>query len=118
MGYLLTIACYIASFSPSIALFCSFIAHDPVRIILFFLGYSSIILDPLHESHCFRSFFWLVSLLFSSLAWLGLSTVLPDTFLLSLTVCIIAQELSRVAYFMLLKKAQRFVLLFFLKSLI
>ncbi|EGT50276.1 CBN-APH-1 protein [Caenorhabditis brenneri] len=91
MGYLLTIACYIASFSPAVALFYSFIAHDPVRIILFFLG----------------SFFWLVSILFSSLAWMGLSSILPDTFLMSLALCIFAQEFSRVAYFMLLKKAQK-----------
>ncbi|EFP00963.1 hypothetical protein GCK72_001414 [Caenorhabditis remanei] len=91
MGYLLTITCYIASFSPSIALFYSFIAHDPVRIILFFLG----------------AFFWLVSLLISSLAWFGLSSFLPNTFLISLTFCIIVQEFARVAYFALLKKAQK-----------
>ncbi|CAI2309269.1 unnamed protein product [Caenorhabditis sp. 36 PRJEB53466] len=91
MGYLLTISCYVASFSPAITLFYSFIAHDPVRIILFFLG----------------SFFWLVSLLVSSISWFALTALFPNSFLVSLGVCIVAQELARVAYFMLLKKAQK-----------
>uniref|UniRef100_A0A8R1E0W5 Gamma-secretase subunit aph-1 n=1 Tax=Caenorhabditis japonica TaxID=281687 RepID=A0A8R1E0W5_CAEJA len=91
MGYLLTTCCYIAAFSPSVALFYTFIAHDPVRIILFFLG----------------AFFWLVSLLFSSLAWFGWSQIVSNSFLTPLAVCIVAQEISRVGYFMLLKKAQR-----------
>lgn len=47
MGYLLTVACYIASFSPSLAIFHSFIAHDPVRIILFFLGFVHFFPHPL-----------------------------------------------------------------------
>lgn len=41
------------------------------------------------------------------MAWFGLSLILPDTFLISLAVCIVAQEISRVGYFMLLKKAQK-----------
>ncbi|EPB74720.1 Aph-1 protein [Ancylostoma ceylanicum] len=38
MGVWLTIACYLITFSPSAALFCRFVAKDPLRIILFVLG--------------------------------------------------------------------------------
>ncbi|CAI5439376.1 unnamed protein product [Caenorhabditis angaria] len=92
MGTLLTISCYIFTFSPSFCIFCRFIAHDPVRIILFFLG----------------SFFWLVSILFSSLIWLLLSQILPkpQSFFLAISTSILIQESSRIAYFLLLKAAQ------------
>ncbi|WKX91305.1 hypothetical protein Q1695_009835 [Nippostrongylus brasiliensis] len=53
MGIVLTVACYLITFSPSLALFCRFVAKDPLRIILFVLG----------------AFLWLASLLLSSFIW-------------------------------------------------
>ncbi|CAB3410638.1 unnamed protein product [Caenorhabditis bovis] len=90
MGYLLTISCYLLSFSASLVIFVAFILHDPVRIILFFLG----------------AFFWLLSLLLSSVFWFALSPIFSDPFHPTLLLSIIFQEVARVAYFWVLKKAQ------------
>ncbi|KJH52959.1 Aph-1 protein [Dictyocaulus viviparus] len=90
MGVWLTVACYLITFSPSAALFCRFVAKDPLRIILFVLG----------------AFFWLASLLICAFIWLAISMVwdaLPLTVLFS----IILQDAARILYFWLLKKAQR-----------
>ncbi|PAV56136.1 hypothetical protein WR25_13374 [Diploscapter pachys] len=89
MGWLLSASCFIVALAPSFALFCRFVAHDPLRIILFVLG----------------AFFWLLSLLLASffnyfISFL-LSTIVP-----SLIVFICLQEIVRVLYFMMLKKAQ------------
>uniref|UniRef100_A0A0K0DCG0 Gamma-secretase subunit Aph-1 n=1 Tax=Angiostrongylus cantonensis TaxID=6313 RepID=A0A0K0DCG0_ANGCA len=90
MGVCLTIACYLITFSPSAALFCRFVAKDPLRIILFVLG----------------AFFWLASLLLSSFIWLAIST-LGDALPLTLVCSIFLQGAARIFYFWLLKKAQR-----------
>ncbi|KAL6731007.1 hypothetical protein Aduo_001921 [Ancylostoma duodenale] len=90
MGVWLTIACYLITFSPSAALFCRFVAKDPLRIILFVLG----------------AFFWLASLLLSSFIWLAISMVW-DALPLAVACSIILQDAARVFYFWLLKKAQR-----------
>ncbi|RCN42767.1 Aph-1 protein [Ancylostoma caninum] len=92
MGVWLTIACYLITFSPSAALFCRFVAKDPLRIILFVLG----------------AFFWLASLLLSSFIWLAISMVW-DALPLAVACSIILQDAARVFYFWLLKKAQRYV---------
>ncbi|KHJ91447.1 Aph-1 protein [Oesophagostomum dentatum] len=90
MGVWLTLACYLITFSPSAALFCRFVAKDPLRIILFVLG----------------AFFWLASLLLSSFIWLAISMVW-DALPLAVGCSIILQDAARVFYFWLLKKAQR-----------
>ncbi|VDL83938.1 unnamed protein product [Nippostrongylus brasiliensis] len=90
MGIVLTVACYLITFSPSLALFCRFVAKDPLRIILFVLG----------------AFLWLASLLLSSFIWLALS-MMWDALPLAVGISIILQDAARVFYFLLLKKAQR-----------
>ncbi|VDM58899.1 unnamed protein product [Angiostrongylus costaricensis] len=90
MGVCLTIACYLITFSPSAALFCRFVAKDPLRIILFVLG----------------AFFWLASLLLSSFIWLAIS-MLGDALPITLVCSIFLQDAARIFYFWLLKKAQR-----------
>ncbi|KAK5965888.1 hypothetical protein GCK32_005148 [Trichostrongylus colubriformis] len=90
MGVCLTIACYLITFSPSVALFCRFIAKDSLRIILFVLG----------------AFLWLASLLLCSFIWLAMSMVW-DALPVAVACSIILQDAARVFYFWLLKKAQR-----------
>ncbi|CAJ0592917.1 unnamed protein product [Cylicocyclus nassatus] len=89
MGVWLTVACYLIAFSPAAALFCRFVAKDPLRIILFVLG----------------AFFWLASLLLSSFIWLAIS-MLWNALPLAVFCSIILQDAARVFYFWLLKKAQ------------
>ncbi|KAJ1358376.1 bis(5'-nucleosidyl)-tetraphosphatase [Parelaphostrongylus tenuis] len=90
MGLCLTIACYLITFSPSAALFCRFVAKDPLRIILFVLG----------------AFFWLASLLLCSFIWVVISTI-GDALPVAVLCSIFLQDAARIFYFWLLKKAQR-----------
>uniref|UniRef100_A0A8C6HTU4 Gamma-secretase subunit APH-1 n=1 Tax=Mus spicilegus TaxID=10103 RepID=A0A8C6HTU4_MUSSI len=89
--------CAFIAFGPALALYVFTIATDPLRVIFLIAG----------------AFFWLVSLLLSSVFWF-LVRVITDNrdgpvqnylliFGVLLSVCI--QELFRLAYYKLLKKA-------------
>lgn len=84
IGYILL------AFSPAFAIFYKFIIADPLRIILFAFG----------------AFFWLLSLLFSSLLWFILVPLRGKLFIFVI-FSILIQELSRITLFVLIKRAQR-----------
>lgn len=91
--------CTFIAFGPALALFVLTVAADPVRVIILIAG----------------SFFWLVSLLVSSLVWFVVSVVTDRsnvqlqqellTLGVFLSVCL--QELSRFGYYCLLSRAER-----------
>ncbi|XP_075907984.1 gamma-secretase subunit APH-1A-like isoform X2 [Petromyzon marinus] len=91
--------CTFIAFGPALALFVLTVAADPVRVIILIAG----------------SFFWLVSLLVSSLVWFVVSVVTDRTNVqlqqelltlgVFLSVCL--QELSRFGYYCLLSRAER-----------
>uniref|UniRef100_A0A0N5AUK7 Gamma-secretase subunit Aph-1 n=1 Tax=Syphacia muris TaxID=451379 RepID=A0A0N5AUK7_9BILA len=89
IGYILL------AFSPAFAIFYKFIIADPLRIILFAFG----------------AFFWLLSLLFSSLLWFILVPLRGKLFIFVI-FSILIQELSRITLFVLIKRAQRLVYFF------
>uniref|UniRef100_A0A915LC40 Uncharacterized protein n=1 Tax=Meloidogyne javanica TaxID=6303 RepID=A0A915LC40_MELJA len=85
MTLFFSLCCFSISFTPSMMLFRRLVVSDPLRIILFVLG----------------AFFWLLSLLFTSLLW-TVSNNLCAIFICS----ILLQEVARSVYYFLLYKAQ------------
>lgn len=77
------------AFGPSLVLFVITVAKFPVRVILMVTG----------------AFAWLISLLLSALLWLAI-VPLRDQLAFSLVFSVIFQELSRVAMFKLMTKAE------------
>ncbi|KAH7727593.1 Protein APH-1 [Aphelenchoides avenae] len=86
MTLLFSASCFIIAFTPAFLVFFKVVAKDPLRVILFVLG----------------GFFWLVSLLISSLVW----WIIGGHLLPAIIVSVIAQEVGRFLYFLLLHKAQ------------
>ncbi|XP_071503845.1 gamma-secretase subunit Aph-1-like [Diadema antillarum] len=77
------------AYSPAVALFIFTIAKEPLRIIVMMAG----------------MFFWLVSLLTSSILWFAV-VPLRDKVAFGLTFSIFFQELFRFLYYKLLRKAE------------
>lgn len=81
--------CTFIAFGPPFAMFCLLIAKDPIRIIILISA----------------SFFWLLSLLLSSILW---SAVVPlkEFLYFGVTFSIIFQELFRYLFYRLIRKAE------------
>merc|ERR1739838_693533 len=85
-------SCALTAYSPALALFTVTIAKDPVRVIILILS----------------AFFWLLSLLFSSILW---SAVVPlkQKLAFGLVFSIFFQELFRFGIYALLSKADAYL---------
>jgi len=85
-------SCALTAYSPALALFTVTIAKDPVRVIILILS----------------AFFWLLSLLFSSILW---SAVVPlrEKLAFGLVFSIFFQELFRYGLYLLLSKADAYL---------
>lgn len=89
--------CAFIAFGPALALYVFTIATEPLRIILLIIG----------------AFFWLVSLLLSSLVWFMATTITDNKdervqkylLIFGVLVSVLIQETFRFAYYKLLKKA-------------
>ncbi|XP_036909964.1 gamma-secretase subunit APH-1B isoform X2 [Sturnira hondurensis] len=89
--------CAFIAFGPALALYVVTIATDPLRIIFLIVG----------------AFFWLVSLLLSSLVWFMARTVTDNKdeskqkylLIFGVLISVLIQEMFRFAYYRLLKKA-------------
>ncbi|KAM8907102.1 gamma-secretase subunit APH-1B isoform 2-T2 [Lycaon pictus] len=89
--------CAFIAFGPALALYIFTIATEPLRVIFLIIG----------------AFFWLVSLLFSSLFWFVARTITANKdgpiqkylLILGVLVSVFIQELFRFVYYKLLKKA-------------
>ncbi|XP_062869007.1 gamma-secretase subunit Aph-1b [Trichomycterus rosablanca] len=89
--------CTFIAFGPAVALFLFTIAHDPLRVIFLIAG----------------AFFWLVSLLLSSLVWFiavqisnkDSATQQKGLLIFGVVLSVLLQEVFRFAYYKLLKKA-------------
>ncbi|XP_019297421.2 gamma-secretase subunit APH-1B isoform X2 [Panthera pardus] len=89
--------CAFIAFGPALALYIFTIATEPLRVIFLIIG----------------AFFWLVSLLFSSLFWFMARTITDNKdgpiqkylLILGVLVSVLVQEMFRFAYYKLLKKA-------------
>jgi len=86
------LSCALTAYSPALALFTVTIAKDPVRVIILILS----------------AFFWLLSLLFSSILW---SAVVPlkQKLAFGLVFSIFFQELFRFGIYALLSKADAYL---------
>jgi len=80
--------CALISFGPPLALFIFTIAHDPLRVIILMAS----------------AFFWLVSLLFSSLLWFAV-VPLRSQYSFGMVFSVLFQELFRFIIYVLLRKA-------------
>ncbi|XP_027204503.1 gamma-secretase subunit Aph-1 [Dermatophagoides pteronyssinus] len=89
MGYLEFLGYCMISFGPALALFCFVIAKDPIRIIIMI-------------SACF---FWLVSLLLSSILW-TIVVPLKEYLIFGVTFSIFFQETFRYLFYRVLRKAE------------
>lgn len=87
MTLLLSITCFFICFAPAFSIFLRLVSKDPIRVILFVLG----------------AFFWLVSLLFSSIIWAVLAQPSPP---IASLISFPFQELARGLYYFLLHKTQ------------
>lgn len=84
--------CAFTAYGPALAMFILTIAHDPVRVIILILS----------------AFFWLLSLLLSSLLWFAV-VPLKDTLAFGLVFSVLFQEAFRVLIYVLLTKADTFM---------
>ena len=84
--------CAFTAFGPALAMFVLTIAQDPVRVIILILS----------------AFFWLLSLLLSSLLWFAV-VPLKDTLAFGLVFSVLFQETFRVLIYLLLRKADAFM---------
>lgn len=82
--------CAFLAFGPAAAMFCFTIAHDPMRIIILLTA----------------SFFWLISLLLSSLIWFAV-VPLREKLIFSVFFSVLIQELFRYGIYLTLRKAER-----------
>uniref|UniRef100_A0AAA9TB70 Gamma-secretase subunit APH-1 n=1 Tax=Bos taurus TaxID=9913 RepID=A0AAA9TB70_BOVIN len=89
--------CAFIAFGPALALYIFTIVTEPLRIIFLIIG----------------AFFWLVSLLFSSLIWFTTATLIGNKdeprekylLIFGVLISVLIQEMFRFAYYKLLKKA-------------
>jgi len=84
--------CALTAYGPALAMFILTIAHDPVRVIILILS----------------AFFWLLSLLLSSLLWFAV-VPLKETLAFGLVFSVLFQETFRVLIYILLRKADAFM---------
>jgi len=84
--------CALTAYGPALAMFVLTIAHDPVRVIILILS----------------AFFWLLSLLLSSLLWFAV-VPLKETLAFGLVFSVLFQETFRVLIYILLRKADAFM---------
>lgn len=84
--------CAFTAYGPVLAMFVLTIAHDPVRVIILILS----------------AFFWLLSLLLSSLLWFAV-VPLKETLAFGLVFSVLFQETFRVLIYLLLRKADAFM---------
>jgi len=92
MTVLAFFSCALTAYSPALALFIVTIAKDPVKIIILILS----------------AFFWLLSLLFSSILW-NVVVPLREKLAFGLVFSIFFQELFRFGIYALLSKADAFL---------
>ncbi|XP_077553349.1 gamma-secretase subunit Aph-1-like [Haemaphysalis longicornis] len=85
------IGCSLITFGPALAAFWLTVVNRPSRLVVFLVS----------------AFFWLLSLLLSSLVWYLLHLVLGDGFSTALVVSVGLQEVFRVLAFQLVCKAER-----------
>uniref|UniRef100_A0AC34R4S4 Uncharacterized protein n=1 Tax=Panagrolaimus sp. JU765 TaxID=591449 RepID=A0AC34R4S4_9BILA len=88
MGKLEAWICIGYAFAPAIAFFIRFVAKEPLRIILYMIG----------------AFFWLVSLLLTSLIW-QVTRLIITTPIPILLIFIMNEEIARVLLFIVTRKA-------------
>lgn len=84
--------CAFTAYGPAVAMFILTIAHDPVRVIILILS----------------AFFWLLSLLLSSLLWFAV-VPLRNTLVFGLVFSVVFQEAFRILIYLLLRKADAFL---------
>ncbi|XP_053561147.1 gamma-secretase subunit APH-1A isoform X1 [Bombina bombina] len=97
MGAAVFFGCTFVAFGPALSLFILTIARDPLRVIILVAG----------------SFFWLVSVLFSSLIWFvsvqisdkNNSSLQYGLLIFGAAISVLLQEAFRYGYYRLLKKA-------------
>lgn len=89
MTALVFFGCLFIAFSPAVSMFLFTVMRYPLRIILLVVG----------------AFFWLTSLLLSSLVWL-IVTPLKDELAFGLFISVMLQEIFRFAIYKLMKKAE------------
>lgn len=82
--------CALLAFGPSLAMFTFTVADDPVKIIILIAS----------------AFFWLISLLLSSILWYGL-VPLQDHLAFGLVFSVLFQEAIRYLLYCVLRKAER-----------
>ena len=106
MTVLAFFGCALTAYSPALALFMVTIARDPVRIIVLIFRWVICTSTPTttNDDFNFSAFFWLLSLLFSSVVWVAVYP-LKETLAFGLVFSIIFQELFRLALFALFYKA-------------
>ncbi len=102
------IGCTFIAFGPPFAIFCLIIASDPIRIIILI----SRSVSTQHFNYIFyhyfnyflinSSFFWLLSLLLSSILW---SSVVPlkDYLIFGVTFSVIFQESFRYLFYRVIR---------------
>lgn len=83
------IGCTLISFGPAFAIFCLVVTKDPIRIIIMISG----------------SFFWLLSLLLSSILWAAV-VPLKEYLIFAVTFSVIFQEGFRYLFYRILRKAE------------
>jgi len=81
--------CTLIAFGPPFAMFCLLIAKDPIRIIILITA----------------SFFWLVSLLLSSILW-TIVVPLREVLVFGVVFSIIFQESFRFLFYYIIRKAE------------
>lgn len=81
--------CAFLAFGPAVSLFIFVVGKEPIRVILFIAS----------------SFFWLISLLISSLLWFAV-VPLREKLAFGLVFSVLFQEASRLAYYKLVQKAE------------
>lgn len=84
--------CAFTAYGTPLALFAFTIAKDPVKIIILILS----------------AFFWLLSLLFSSILWIAV-VPLKDQLAFGLVFSVLFQELFRFLIYLMLKKADTYL---------
>lgn len=81
--------CALITFGPALAMFCSTVAHDPIKIILLISS----------------SFFWLMSFLLVAISWAIISSFC-DYIIIAAYLAVLSQECFRFLFHMATKKAQ------------
>lgn len=89
MTALVFFGCFLIAFGPAISMFIFTVMKYPLRIILLVVG----------------AFFWLISLLASSLVWLAV-VPLKEKLAFSLFIGVLLQELFRYTLYKLMRKAE------------